>query len=1774
MKWLCCAFVVGVLTLSCSLSAFDTLPTRNPMPNISEVRDVVGMWAEIDASEPSITLRFLYAGDYEVYRRLSGETGWGAALTTSTGTDSESYTDTTVTPGVVYEYAAKKVSAHDYGYIRAGIDVDAAGPRGTLILVVAENIVTGNEARLQTLLADLVGDGWKVRTIMTPVFVDNAYQYDNNGSNGVYSYDYARELRNQIRCIYEEESDAKMIYFLGHTPLAQSGTSVYHPDGHGNRTSYVTDFFYADIDGVWTDNAYSQANPGPSGELSLPNLPGDGIYDPSRMPSMLELAFGRVDPVDCDTGGSVNTTDTHTETHAETVGIYLDKSHKYKNYQPYGQPGAETLIGRRAILRHSNGGQNGASALAVQFLSIFGLHNLEDFHTSSTEPQYLIDNGPFLYYGQNSQGPTGAAPGEKGAHRYGMQSWWGDWWSRTGSRENIFGSENMSLTWIYSGRWDTQFLLFPLGMNETYGEALRLSANYEWEEYFTGNITTSSFYERREFLRNLVGDPTLRMFPVPPPQNLTATPNGANVALAWDTPVDVTEFVEYRVFRSNSLLGDFTQLASGLTGTTFTDTNAPTGPKVYMVQAIHDVTTGSGNFLNNSQGVFAKVGLSIDQFILPGFPAGSDVDFDLTVTDANGSATWSLISGTLPPGLELSSAGKLSGNPVSPGEYRVTLQVVDDDNVPIQQEYSIWIDGDLTEIVSLDLRGDGFGRTDKTQFDRTFTVWGDPVTEVDGTVFDGDDDAIQIHDMGEGNSVFPDYDMLPYARYRSWSIVVSFKADPTSDGGILLSRAQNLDGSWGANKTNWAVRMTSDGKVIGQMATRRVTSGAGYNDGQWHQAVFKSNGNFFVDNNFIGSLNPASKSMPEDILIGARWDGAGGTTITDEFDGALRDIKIYNSPISSSEVSALYDRFSRSRNDITPNAPSISALPSTILADPDQLATGIRTPFNASDPDGEPIKFVMKPLDRQKITHYEIIKASSGYELFVQVADIDGAPAQFMLAAEDGWPGHSDIHVIDFVFTGGQDDYFAVGIDGGRLDVLANDIPTHGNTLTLVSITSPPSQGHASVEDGEIVFYPPINWNTPVSLQYELRFNPSGLTQTINVNISPSNLPTPVADTAPTSGSSSVLIDVLANDSDPLDETLEVVSVQQPANGSARIVGGRIEYTPANGQDSPLNEFCYTVRNESGFTASAVISVTTSGGSATPAVELLLNEGSGASAANSGALGSTANGVINGAASWVSGIQGDALYFDGSSNYIDLGNPAGLNFNPANDSFSIVMAVKFDISTNARQNYYTLLSKENDAGDTQFSLVVGPPPGETNSIYAGAIPHLKDEAFTPYYEPLKASFNFENAFYWRYIDDDESFNDEDWRIVTVINDADIDQLRVYVDGWQVIKIPTGSYDFDQGDNGANWLIGARPDGSGGQTDFFHGTMDNIRIYSRAISPVEIKPALQAAGLVADIMPVNEVVSFTPGATSTFTTGVTYTFTPRYDDPDSPPDEAYVRWQVVNPSNVNSYAYSRILERSFDQEGVWRIRYDLHSEANAYRYVTTDYIDLTVGPTDNIILPLELGENELFSEVAGEPVSITFTATGGTPPYTFSFAGGALPSGLTVNTDGTITGTTTQQGLYNFSVNVSDDSDGSDTANYQLLVSPADSDEDGMPDDWETSVFGGIGMSPGDEDDAGVSAIIRFALGANSGLPADFPFIMRGSKGPQENGDDKYFVIQFQRRRDLTGHTVSAKCSTDLSTWNDVNETPVVIGDDGEFETLELRVPRAGDEQKFFLISVQ
>ncbi|WDK83183.1 putative Ig domain-containing protein [Xanthomonas campestris pv. campestris] len=95
---------------------------------------------------------------------------------------------------------------------------------------------------------------------------------------------------------------------------------------------------------------------------------------------------------------------------------------------------------------------------------------------------------------------------------------------------------------------------------------------------------------------------------------------------------------------------------------------------------------------------------------------------------------------------------------------------------------------------------------------------------------------------------------------------------------------------------------------------------------------------------------------------------------------------------------------------------------------------------------------------------------------------------------------------------------------------------------------------------------------------------------------------------------------------------------------------------------------------------------------------------------------------------------------------------------------------------------------------------------------------------------------------------------------------------------------------------------------------------------------------------------------------------------------------------------------------------------------------------TRGYTLNIAAPpIVVAPSTLPAATRGTAYSQTLSAGGGTAPYTYALASGALPAGLTLASNGTLSGTATVEGSFNFTVTATDA--GSFTANqaYSLTV---------------------------------------------------------------------------------------------------------------------------------------
>jgi Ca2+-binding RTX toxin-like protein len=181
------------------------------------------------------------------------------------------------------------------------------------------------------------------------------------------------------------------------------------------------------------------------------------------------------------------------------------------------------------------------------------------------------------------------------------------------------------------------------------------------------------------------------------------------------------------------------------------------------------------------------------------------------------------------------------------------------------------------------------------------------------------------------------------------------------------------------------------------------------------------------------------------------------------------------------------------------------------------------------------------------------------------------------------------------------------------IDVLANDLDVDDDHVcTLVSVTSPPDKGSASVVANKVVFNPGTDFDhlkdgvtEHITLTYTMQDEyGTQSSSTVDVAVIGTNDgPVAVADSASGTENQTLTIDVLANDLDVDDDhVFTLVSVASPpSKGNASVVANQVEFNPGADFDY-LSEgaaeevtLTYTMQDEHGATDTATVMVKVTG---------------------------------------------------------------------------------------------------------------------------------------------------------------------------------------------------------------------------------------------------------------------------------------------------------------------------------------------------------------------------------------------------------------------------------------------------------------------------------------------------------------------------------------------------------------------------------------------------
>jgi hypothetical protein len=267
----------------------------------------------------------------------------------------------------------------------------------------------------------------------------------------------------------------------------------------------------------------------------------------------------------------------------------------------------------------------------------------------------------------------------------------------------------------------------------------------------------------------------------------------------------------------------------------------------------------------------------------------------------------------------------------------------------------------------------------------------------------------------------------------------------------------------------------------------------------------------------------------------------------------------------------------------------------------DTATTTVGTPVtinviaNDSDPDGD-------PLTVQSVTTPQFGTAVISNNMVIYMPTPTGVIGTdtFNYTINDGRGGTATATVT--VTIGPPPNRPPVAVDDAAttpsgqpvtINVIANDSDPDGDPLTVQSVTAP-QFGTAQISNNMVIYTPAAGVAGTDRFTYTINDGRGGTaTAIVTVTITaPINRP-PVAvdDTAVTTVSTPVTINVLANDSDPDGDPLTITGVTQPANGGVQISNNEVIYQPARGFTG-TDTFAYTISDGRGGTATANVTVT------------------------------------------------------------------------------------------------------------------------------------------------------------------------------------------------------------------------------------------------------------------------------------------------------------------------------------------------------------------------------------------------------------------------------------------------------------------------------------------------------------------------------------------------------------------------------------------------------
>lgn len=656
-----------------------------------------------------------FAVQYEFYRKRLDQKNTTWDLIHTADTSDTVYRDREVVRGVGYEYQMmKKCERPDLSmkyvatnYCATGFGIPPASLRQKAVLVLVDDKVAPyliNE--LSEWEKNVEKEGWVIVKQNVP-------------RTEVFDKDAVSNIKTTILNEVKKEKRITTVFLVGRIAVPHSGN--LRPDGHPEHTgAWSADVFYADTNGKWTDATVNTDNNQPilnyreDGSidtiLTIPNradnknMPGDGKFDQSSLPSDIDLAVGRIDFYNLPAFFDKAKYNTMFDSEIALLKRYFEKN---KNFR------TGTFIPKRRALIDDNFGAYGEYFAATAWNGFSTLVGSKNVTANKWFPTLNTDDYLFAYgCGPGWYSSVGGVSNIEGfttnktnaVHTMLFGSYLGDWDSENNVIRGSLAGEGTNLTCNWSGR--PHWFYHQLGIGKTVGEVAVLSINNSASEteyipsviynknYPNGVVYTTGL---RGVHNGLHGDPTLQMeqnisgtalTPPKPPVNPNIVSELTHKHITWEKSPDGEGYMIYRTSSTLPKASYSLITTEPIQELFYNDSVTDNKTYRYAIQAVRLIKSPKASYYLGSDTVMRRANITsvqeenaIEEFVVSPNPANSYTEIDCGFTTQNATVTITNSRGETVREFVLNNSATIrwnlddeKNNPVPSGLYFAKIQ--------------------------------------------------------------------------------------------------------------------------------------------------------------------------------------------------------------------------------------------------------------------------------------------------------------------------------------------------------------------------------------------------------------------------------------------------------------------------------------------------------------------------------------------------------------------------------------------------------------------------------------------------------------------------------------------------------------------------------------------------------------------------------------------------------------------------------------------------------------------------------------------------------------------------------------------------------------------------------------------------------------------------------------------------------------------------------------------------------------------------------------------